>query len=75
VAGDDGATAAAVMTVARITTMTTPITAGKDDAPLDDGRRKRIRRMCNDVVGYQSISLSFFDRCTLRKIHDEANTQ
>ena len=33
--------------------MTMPITAGKDDAPLDDGRRKRIRRMCNDVVGYQ----------------------
>ena len=24
--------------------------AGKDDAPLDDGRRKRIRRMGNDVV-------------------------
>ena len=24
--------------------------AGKDDAPLDDGRRKRIRRMGNDIV-------------------------
>ena len=24
--------------------------AGKDDAPLDDGRRKRIRRMGNNVV-------------------------
>ena len=23
--------------------------AGKDDAPLDNGRRKRIRRMGNDV--------------------------
>ena len=24
---------------------------GKDDTPLDNGRRKRIRRMGNDVVG------------------------
>lgn len=31
--------------------------AGKDDAPLDDGRRKRIRRMGNDVV---QLALRFF---------------
>ena len=33
--------------------------AGKDHAPLDDGRRKRIRRMGNDILERFKVCLSF----------------